>query len=123
VTETRIRNESGGTNGIGLLLDVAREGTSGRLIWRKTTWGVTQEEMADLFHEGCPQSSRTLGVVEKNEDRALIGETQRGPRPQLWVTKRLTKISRQLIQFRKAQNLKLEELSQMKWIEGLIRPE
>ena len=84
---------------------------------------MTKEEMTDLFHEGCSQSTRTLAVIEKNENRALIGETKRGTRPQLGVTERMTEISWQLIQLRKSQNLKMEEIGQMKRNEGHIRTE
>jgi hypothetical protein len=98
LTETSIRNESGGTDGIGLLLDMARESPTSRLFWGETAWWMTKQKMTDLLHEGGTQPSGALGVVEKNQDGAVIGETKRGTGPQLGVTERLPEGFRKLFQ-------------------------
>lgn len=98
LTETGIRNECGGANGIGLLLDVTRKCPTNRLFWGETAWWMTQQQMGDLLHESGTQPARTLGVVKKNEDGALIGETNCRTRPQVGVTQKLTKVCRKLIQ-------------------------
>jgi hypothetical protein len=66
--KTGERNERGGADGIGLLLDMARKCSTDGLFWGKTAWWVAQQQMADLLHEGGAQPTRTLGIVEQDED-------------------------------------------------------